>query len=205
MFRLICLFAGLTLCLPLVSQIDFDSYKTLKCSGEIPSEFLMDFSDYLAATFAEMSEEMEDDKEDVSATLERTAMGVAMTHHLLFMKGQILFGDPVTTYLNQVKDVLLKDDPELAETVDVFTMRTSAVNAFTTAQGDIFITVGLLARMQSEAELAFTISHEIAHYEAGHTYDRIRTSSEYDGLKRAREQLTYDDVIRVKMQRSREH
>ena len=200
--RIACLLLAGVLSLSAWSQIDFDKYRTQKCAGEIPSEFLVDFSDYLSTTYDEMSDEMAG--EDVGQTLENAAISVALSHHLFFKKGQILFGDPITLYLNEIKNHLLRDDPELADEVDIFTMRTSAVNAFTTVQGDVFVTVGLLARMQSEAELAFVISHEIAHFEAGHTYDRIRTTEEVSDLRKVREEMTYDDMVRMKMQRNRE-
>ena len=38
------------------------------------------------------------------------------------------------------------------------------VNAFSTDQGDIFFTAGLLAYLDNEAELAFVVGHEIVHY-----------------------------------------
>ncbi|GAB3361800.1 MULTISPECIES: M48 family metalloprotease [Giesbergeria] len=45
---------------------------------------------------------------------------------------------------------------------------TDAVNAYATPGGYIFITLGLLKQLESEAELAGVLAHEIAHVTRGH-------------------------------------
>ncbi|PKM23116.1 MAG: peptidase M48 [Gammaproteobacteria bacterium HGW-Gammaproteobacteria-14] len=48
------------------------------------------------------------------------------------------------------------------------------INAFAAPGGYIFITTGLLLRLQNEAELAGVLAHEIAHVIASHHLDAIR-------------------------------
>ena len=63
-----------------------------------------------------------------------------------------------------------------------FTVLDSAdVNAFALASGDIFITRGLLAYLNSEAELAAVLGHEIGHVTAKHIA-RQQTASAAAGL-----------------------
>lgn len=51
---------------------------------------------------------------------------------------------------------------------------TASVNAFATPGGYVFVTSGLLARMQNEAELAGVLAHEIAHVVQQHHLKAIR-------------------------------
>jgi predicted Zn-dependent protease len=53
---------------------------------------------------------------------------------------------------------------------------TDDVNAFAAPGGYVFVTRGALALMQSEAELAGVLAHEIAHVDEKHVLDDIRRS-----------------------------
>jgi hypothetical protein len=52
--------------------------------------------------------------------------------------------------------------------VQVFAIRSTAVNAFATERGTVFVTLGLLAQLENEAQLAIVISHELSHVQEGH-------------------------------------
>ncbi|MDT8309204.1 MAG: M48 family metallopeptidase, partial [Bacteroidales bacterium] len=82
--------------------------------------------------------------------------------------GMILFGDPVTVYLNQVKDALLEEHPSLKDKITIYATKSPYVNAFATPYGIIFINAGLVAQVENEAQLAYIIAHEIIHYVNNH-------------------------------------
>lgn len=50
-----------------------------------------------------------------------------------------------------------------------------AVNAFILPNGAMFITTGILSIIENEAQLAFVMSHELAHYELRHSLRQTRT------------------------------
>ncbi len=52
-------------------------------------------------------------------------------------------------------------------------VRDSKPNAFSVGSGMIFVTEGLFARLQTEAELAAVIAHEMSHQLLGHTREAI--------------------------------
>jgi len=71
---------------------------------------------------------------------------------------------PVNKYLN---DLLLKITPDSLKNKlysKVFVKRDVTNNAISMPNGHIYINVGLLANLKSEAALAFIIAHEYAHY-----------------------------------------
>jgi predicted Zn-dependent protease len=71
--------------------------------------------------------------------------------------------DGMQRYVNQVGRYLTlqTERPDLPWHFGV--IDTSSVNAFATPGGHIFVTLGLMKKMNSEAELAGVLSHEIAH------------------------------------------
>lgn len=101
--------------------------------------------------------------------------------------GKVLFGDSITTYVNDLAAELLKDDLDLKGELRFYTIKSNEVNAFATNQGIIFITMGLLAKIKNEAQLAFVLSHEIAHYQKEHSIasvlDRVNVLNQTKGDK----------------------
>jgi hypothetical protein len=93
----------------------------------------------------------------------------------LLMNGKILYGDPVTQYLNQLLDKILEHKPDLRKDVQIYALKSEQVNAFSTPMGTIFVNLGLIAHCSNEAELAFVICHELAHYAKSHTEDKLKT------------------------------
>lgn len=67
--------------------------------------------------------------------------------------------------------------PGDCENLRIYALDLPGFNAFVLPNGAIFIQSGLLLRIQSEAELAAVIAHEIVHYQNSHTLERIRKQS----------------------------
>ncbi|MES2905460.1 MAG: M48 family metalloprotease, partial [Pseudomonadota bacterium] len=63
------------------------------------------------------------------------------------------------------------EKPNLRYSVTI--LNSSAINAFALQDGQVFITRGLLALANDEAELAAVLAHEMAHIEANHTIERM--------------------------------
>jgi hypothetical protein len=82
----------------------------------------------------------------------------------MLSNGAILFDEELSHYVSKIADELLKDDQELRNNLRFYIIKSSSVNAFATDRGSIFITIGLLAQIENEAQLAFILSHEIIHY-----------------------------------------
>jgi len=120
----------------------------------------------------------------------------------LFKEGHVYLPNELTTLVESVKDRLLAQEPKLKESIKIYLTRNTSSNAFCFADGTIFVNVGLLAILDSEDELAFIMSHEIAHYAEQHnirdfnrrnsikneqTVDANRNSDNYLHLRFSRE------------------
>ena len=101
--------------------------------------------------------------------------------------GRVLFNDPVSKYLNEVLDEVLKDNFELRKQIRVYAVKSSIVNSFTTDDGIILVNIGLIAQLENEAQLAFVLCHEIAHYTEKHVinaYVQREELKEGEAIKR---------------------
>jgi beta-barrel assembly-enhancing protease len=83
-------------------------------------------------------------------------------------------GTPIQEYLNEVGNLVSgnvkrKNIPYKFHIID-----SRVPNAFASCGGHIYISIGLLERLKTEAELAAIIGHEITHVDAKHSIGRIQ-------------------------------
>lgn len=96
----------------------------------------------------------------------------------MMRSGVVLYNTEYNAYLDKVADHLLRDYPELRMQLHFYILRSPVVNAFAGAGGNIFISMGLLAMLENEAELAFVMGHEIGHIALEHGLDFYVKASE---------------------------
>ncbi|MEM9916771.1 MAG: M48 family metallopeptidase [Bacteroidota bacterium] len=104
----------------------------------------------------------------------------------LLQSGLVLFNDSVTNYVNDVLQIIVEANPNIKrkEKLRVYTLRSPNVNAFATDQSIIFVTLGLLANLENEAQLAYVLSHEMVHIQERHTLDLFLETKEINRRKR---------------------
>ena len=87
-------------------------------------------------------------------------------------------GAPGLAQRNLVGQAVAQQSPRFGEVEFHFgILDTQDVNAFAAPGGYIFITRGALALMQSEAELAAVLAHEVGHVDEKHVIEEIRKGS----------------------------
>lgn len=102
------------------------------------------------------------------------------------LRGQFVRGKPspaVETMQRLVRGVLMKHWPELSRKVKVFVIDQADVLAFTSANGDIFLSTGMLLRLDSEEELQVILAREIAHFTHRHTARTVHAARLGAGAK----------------------
>jgi hypothetical protein len=174
---------------------DFNNYQPLKCAGAIPEDFLtlsqVKFKN-------DVKSEVKNAKNhNVSQDKEEFLLATNYIIDELLLSGKVLFGDTVTNYVNEVADRVLVDQPELRAKLRFYCLKSSEANAFSTNQGIVFITLGLISQLENEAQLAFIISHEVAHYERRHTMDGYLKNQEIFSKRDSYKYNSYDDRIRT--------
>lgn len=87
--------------------------------------------------------------------------------------GQIYADKRATAYLQGVMDRLY---PEFKGKIQVRIYDSTQLNAFALPNGSIYFNIGLLARIENEAQLAAVLAHEAAHFIEKHSF-RQRVSA----------------------------
>lgn len=146
----------------LVAQKDFNNYRTLQSKGAIPEDFTK-------TTKSKLDDDVQNKESDLTlAQKKEFYKGTNYAIDDMLHSGIVVFGDEISTYAAEIVDRLLRNEPDLRKELRIYTMKSNATNAFSTDQGIIFVTTGLMAQITSEAQLAYVLAHEISHYKHKH-------------------------------------
>lgn len=147
------------------AQGNFDQYKPLCSKGPVPKDFS-------STTLTKIKQDKQEDLKSLSP--KRKQFFVEQLHYSIdeiLHSGNVTFGDTVSNYLQELGDRLIEGNPDLEGKLRFYAYNSTEANAFSTRQGIVFVTTGLIAQLTSEAQLAFVLSHEIIHYEEHHVLD----------------------------------
>ena len=158
-------FIGFLFVFTIHAQVDFNNYTTLQSKGDIPEDFT-------SSTYLKLKKDIEVGDDELNS-YERKVFyeGVNYAIDDILHSGYVIYGDEITDYLNKIADKLLKKDKKLRSELRFYTLKSNSVNAFSTDQGIVFVTTGLISQITSEAQLAFILAHEISHYTEHHVVE----------------------------------
>lgn len=134
----------------------------------------------------------------------------------VLMDKKALFDDILWPYLKATHAKVVAVNPHLPPT-QVILVAEASPNAFSIGDGTLIFYTGLLSELENEAQLAFILCHEIAHFVLHHTekqlvqnIERIQSKTFKEDLKRLQEakynQVDLVESMLLKMQfRSRYH
>jgi len=156
------------------AQVDFNNYTTLLSKGTIPEDFTKQ-------TFQKLEEDLKTGRDELSQNQEKVFFeGTNYAIDEILHSGFVLYGDDITTYICEIADKLLINDPTLRSKLRFYTIKSNSANAFSTDQGIVFFTTGLISQLTSEAQLAYILAHEISHYTEKHVVETFDwTTSNY--------------------------
>ncbi|MEL7534167.1 MAG: M48 family metallopeptidase, partial [Bacteroidota bacterium] len=178
----------------LLSAQDLQNYKPLQSAGILPKEFRTTTYEQVANQQAGIAKET--GNTTTQKDLENFYLESNYALDELLRSGQVLYNDPVGDYVNDVVDQILKDQPALRKKLSVFVVKSPVANAFTHQRGVILVNTGLIARLETEAQLAFILCHEIAHYMLDHSQDiYLKTKDLQYGRGEYRKQSVSDRLL----------
>lgn len=153
-------------------NVDFQHYRPQVCQGPIPSILTK-------LTSSKAKEAMRNIKDKSGKRAEKRteidhAVESSFFEDQLLTSGQILYGDPMSEFVNDVADELLKDDQFLRDKLHFFVLKSHVPNAYTTHNGIVVVTIGLLARLENESQLAVILAHEIQHFVKNHSLKQYK-------------------------------
>jgi|GEM_PF-1404128 len=113
----------------------------------------------------------------------------------LILEGKILYGDELTLYVRSILDNLLAKEPDLKKQIKLYGIKSTQANAFITADGFLFVTLGFISQTTNEAEIAYVLSHELIHYTDKHAYEEPKEQSK--GFETITDYLKYHSRSRT--------
>lgn len=159
---LLCLF----LARPQVQAQELYDYQPQVCAGRIPQEFITPSTEKYKKEIERLRQERVKGREKKG--MKEFALLSNFWEDDLLQSGYVLFNDPLSEYVREVFDQITAAEPQLRDQVRIFTLRTPEVNAFASDRGNIFVTLGMLAQLEDEAQLAYILAHELVHYKKKH-------------------------------------
>lgn len=149
-------------------QTDFNNYRTLLSKGPIPKDISL-------STPEKIQIAIETDRPDLDYKLRKPFYtSIYYSIDELLHSEICVFGDDMSQYVSEIAKKLLHDDLATYNELRFYTLKTNETNALSTDQGVIFVTTGLMSQITSEAQLAYVLAHEIAHYKRKHVLERFK-------------------------------
>lgn len=180
----------------------FDAYEPLRSQGPIPTDFTTSSS----LKYERAKEQLNDPEEGTNT--KQTKHDFLLESNFLIdqvlASGRVLFNDPVSVYLGQILDTLLVNEPELRAKVRVYAVRSSIVNSFTTDDGIILVNLGLVAQLENEAQLAFILCHELAHFTQHHVLNAYLQNEELKNGEGGFKRGSFDETLLAKSRYSKD-
>lgn len=150
------------------SQVDFDQYQTLLSHGGIPKDISTSTPEKIKIAIARDRPELEMKYRKPFYTSIYYSIDEILHSEIC------TYGDEVSKYVSEVAKKILHNDRKTYDELRFYTLKTNETNAFSTDQGIIFVTTGLISQITSEAQLAYVLAHEIAHYKREHVLQRYK-------------------------------
>ncbi|MFM2267528.1 MAG: hypothetical protein RL757_969 [Bacteroidota bacterium] len=152
----------------LMSASAFAQIQFLRNKGNLPTEFTTPSSVKYKKDLEQIGS---DEKRRARKDKDKFFLQSNFAIDGLLRSGKIIIEPEYSAYMGQIADALLGENRPLRSKVRFYIMRSSAVNAFATNDGSIFMSLGMLAQLENEAQLAFILSHEITHVEKKHALE----------------------------------
>lgn len=112
--------------------------------------------------------------------------------------GKILFNTLINDYLNRILDVILVKDSALRKKISIYPICENESNAWALDNGHIYISLDYIAQFNTEAQLAMTLCHELAHVTKKHHYERFVKRAE---ILKSMSKVFYEDSLLYKERR----
>ncbi|HEX8980863.1 MAG TPA: M48 family metalloprotease [Parasulfuritortus sp.] len=97
----------------------------------------------------------------------------------LIKSGEVYPDPALNAYVQGVMDRLF---PEYGGMIRVKVINDGSLNAFALPQGAVFVNMGLLARLENEAQLATILAHEGSHFVFRHSYQNHQSAKNLSGF-----------------------
>lgn len=152
---------------PIIGQtIDFSQYQPAQSKGDIPLTLKKSTTSLVQENIRQIKKKSSDRRNQRQE--QEHSIRVGFVEEEMLTGGQILYGEAMSEFVEKVGLKVLESYPDLSDKLQFYVLRSHVPNAYTTSGGLVFVSIGLLARIENEAQLAVILAHEIQHYVKKH-------------------------------------
>ena len=149
-------------CLTNVNAQYNEGYVEIRAKGSIPFDYLNFVRGESRVNIRNTEKLTKKEREDF-----RYATNDALRE--IFANGDIYFNDPLTDYVRLIGHQLTANTA-YEDKIEFYVSKSSEMNATSWQTGTIIVNIGLISQLENEAQLAFVLAHEIAHFNNQHPY-----------------------------------
>ena len=147
-------------------SIDLNNYQGLYSTGEIPKIIIKNIEKRIQEQ--EKKSIKKDDNWFDKRAKQRSIIERSFVISEILLGGNVIFNDTLSGYMKAIAGDILKDDQETLAKLHFFAVKSPYVNTICTEEGIVLVNTGLIARLKSEAQFAFILAREIAHFKLKH-------------------------------------
>ncbi len=147
-------------------SIDLNNYQGLYSTGEIPKVIIKNIEKRIQEE--EKKSIKKDDNWFDKRAKQRSIIERSFVISEILLGGNVIFNDTLSGYMKLIASNILKDDKETLGKLHFFAVKSPYVNTICTEEGIVLVNTGLIARLHNEAQFAFLLAREIAHYKLKH-------------------------------------
>jgi len=150
----------------------YDDFKPLRSVGDVPKVFTNPTLRKRKKNSSSKKSRKKSKKENKPVVTTSAEQKKVMKSFL--QSGHVIFGDTISKYLNTVlrsivepiveNELLSENELDIIEDVQVYPIRSEVATSFTSHDGVILISMGLISHLENEAQLAYLLSTEIARF-----------------------------------------
>lgn len=107
----------------------------------------------------------------------------------LFNDNWLLGDSELNRHVTAIFQDILQSNPQLKKDASVYLYRSNSPNALSYGEGTILLSLSLLSRLENDAQVAFVLSHELAHYHLGHTKAAIEKFAQMNFDKEVKKEI----------------
>lgn len=165
---------------------DMSDFTSLKSGGIVPEDFRTLSSEKYEADYNANRDENLD---------KNFFLSTRFFIDELLLSGKVLFNEPLSDYIERVAKYTLRRKKDVFKELRFYVLKSTSANAFSTDQGIIIFTTGLLAQLENEAQLAYIIAHEVSHYTEKHVRDTYVENQSFNRGRGKYQRLSYESRI----------
>ncbi len=130
----------------------------------------------------------------MSAEVERS-VGGTMAVKSFTEKGRRVDDEQLQSYVNKVGLAIVRKTPRAGQPFSFAVVQDDEIASWAAPGGYVFITTGLLAKIEDESELAGILAHEVAHVTQEHMLTMMRRNQVINGLMSGAQGLAGKDDL----------